>query len=468
MLFLAEMINFSDQMTVHPAGLAALVAASLATLFTPRSRMLAPAFVFLFAIPAAQRVVIGGLDFSFARLVIMVGLARVICWPRGARHIKIGWPEATMVVMTLAVIVGSGVRLGLEKGLLAQVGAAIDIAGAFFLARVVIRSAEELKKTLIPVFVLAIPTVYLMSLEASTGRNLFASFGGVNAITSIRDGALRCQGPFMHPILAGLSWALLLPFVWAMFQSATSGIRRGTAAVVALLIGMIVLYTHSSTPIFASGVAMLACWSFPLRRHFKYGKWSMVLLIVMLHFAVDKGAHFLIARVNIISGSTGYHRYKLMDNAINNIGEWWAVGLSRSGHWGYGMQDVTNYYVLISLGGGLVAIVAFVAWLISLMNQVGRSVAVAPTKEIQVWLWAGGCCIGTAALSFISISPFGQSIAIFFLLAGCVNGACAGEFEALSRNHDARRRATGLRRPSRSEPRFPDLLSDINTGDYAH
>ena len=39
--------------------------------------------------------------------------------------------------------------------------------------------------------------------EKFSGRNAFAIFGGVPDVAVVRDGVIRCQGPFAHPILAG-------------------------------------------------------------------------------------------------------------------------------------------------------------------------------------------------------------------------------------------------------------------------
>ena len=43
-----------------------------------------------------------------------------------------------------------------------------------------------------------------------------AAMGGVPEITVVREGRLRCQGAFAHPILAGCFWAEQLPLIAAL------------------------------------------------------------------------------------------------------------------------------------------------------------------------------------------------------------------------------------------------------------
>ena len=52
-------------------------------------------------------------------------------------------------------------------------------------------------------------------------------------------------------------------------------------------------------------------------------------------------------------GSTGWHWFYLIDQAIRRVGEWWLIGTRSTGHWGMGLQDVTNQYILEGVWGGM-------------------------------------------------------------------------------------------------------------------
>src|SRR2546425_13060435 len=58
---------------------------------------------------------------------------------------------------------------------------------------------------------MVVPLGISMVVEKFTTRNIFSIFGGVPEITSEREGKLRCQGAFRHPILAGTYAATLFP-----------------------------------------------------------------------------------------------------------------------------------------------------------------------------------------------------------------------------------------------------------------
>ncbi len=57
-----------------------------------------------------------------------------------------------------------------------------------------------------------LPLAVSMLREEMSGRNIFSGFGGVlPELTLVRNGKLRCQGAFRHPILADTYGATLFP-----------------------------------------------------------------------------------------------------------------------------------------------------------------------------------------------------------------------------------------------------------------
>ena len=453
MFLIAQRVTFETfhgETVVHPLGLLALMVAGALVLFGPRSKMLIPIFIFFYLVPSAQRITIATLDFSFIRILLLAAFTRVLFLPASERRITFTGIDLFPILLCVAYAYSGGLRNGLAGGFISQVGAAIDIACSYFLGRFLIRSVEDLKRTLLVTLFAAIPTAMMMLLESSTGRNLFAVFGGISFNTLIREGELRCQGPFAHPILAGLMWGLLLPFVWADFRSSANWSSRTRALVLGFFVTTVVILSRSSTPVLAGGIALVGCVAYPIRNQFRMLKWILLAGIIFLHFAMDKGAHHLLARINVIAGSTGWHRYALMDGAISHMSEWWAVGANSSGHWGRGLQDVTNYFVFHGLQGGIIALGSFCALLVCVLNSVGRAVRQACTNEHGYWIWAGGVFVATASLSFISVTPFGQSIAIFFLILGSVAGASTSEIRLSATLRG--RRSQVRREPSPQSP----------------
>ncbi len=74
--------------------------------------------------------------------------------------------------------------------------------------------------------VILVPLVAAMLYEKATGRNVFAVLGGVSEMTLIREGKLRAQGAFQHPILAGTFGATVLPLMVGLMRMKDRGLRR--------------------------------------------------------------------------------------------------------------------------------------------------------------------------------------------------------------------------------------------------
>ena len=123
-----------------------------------------------------------------------------------------------------------------------RLGYMFDAGGLYIAVRVLIRSADDLADTLMILALLLIPLAVLMGFERVTGRNLFSMFGGVPEWSEVRDGTVRCQGPFDHSILAGTFGAASFPLMvgLSVFRS-----RARALAVIAALSAAFVVYTSA-------------------------------------------------------------------------------------------------------------------------------------------------------------------------------------------------------------------------------
>src|SRR5690606_19955616 len=122
----------------------------------------------------------------------------------------------------------------------------------------------------------------------------------------------------------------------------------------------IIFNTASSTPVMSIIFTVIGLSFFYFRRYMSYFRWGLVALVISLHLVMNAPVWHLIARMNIVGGSTGWHRYHLMDKAISNFWEWWLVGIQSTAHWGWGLFDVTNQYVLEGVRGGILGLILYV------------------------------------------------------------------------------------------------------------
>lgn len=412
--------EFDNQTFMHPLALVVIIILGFATLSVQRRYALVPMLILLYFVSPSQRITIGGLDFNCIRLLIVAGWIRVLLKKENAhfRWIGLDW---LFCLWALSSIFFFGVRYGVP-GFVNRLGLqGFEQCGMYFLVRYWLRDWSDLAALARAMAILALPSLAFFLLEWSTGRNIFSIFGGVPARTGIREGRLRCQGPFPHAIIAGCAWATWMPMIAALWWRENQ--NRFWTLLGFLASGIIVVLTASSTPVFAAAAAVGGLAAFPLRHRMRLLRWSTLFTLIALHMVMKAPVWHLIARVSAAGGSTGYHRYKLIDNFINRADEWWLTG-GTTVHWGFGQQDVTNYYVAQGVSGGILTFVLFVSLIAYSFKYCGtlrRSFEGDRTNLVLAW--SLGACIFSHAMAFIGVTYFGQGNVLWvmhFAFAGAL------------------------------------------------
>jgi hypothetical protein len=129
----------------------------------------------------------------------------------------------------------------------------------------------------------------------------------------------------------------------------------------------------------------------------------------------------LISRVSAVGGSTGWHRYHLVDNAIRRFPEWAARGVVSTRHWGFGMGDVTNQYVAEGKRAGALGLLLFVILMAYAFRGVGRLWRRSRGSRYQTAMsWGLGTALFVHCGMFIGVSYFGQIWAIWYMTLAAV------------------------------------------------
>ena len=400
--------DFGGSTQVHALGVAALGLTSLLALLVPRRWSALPVILLLCFIPAGQRIVIATVDFTFIRLLMCVVWLRLIL--RGElRQIVWNHLDRAMVIWAATSVV-TGYLLGMTLTILInRLGTAVDAMMVYFFFRLLIRSHADLIVIATQFMVCSFAVAAFFMLENLTRRNLFAVLGGVPEITDVRDGRLRCQGAFAHTILAGCFWGALIPFYmlrgWAGRGWMLPIFGIGAAMVIVVL-------SSSSTPIMAIGFGLMAVGLWFVRSGMRWLRWIIFLWLCVLHFVLMKQPVWhLLARVDIVSGSTGWHRYHLVDKFIHRVDDWWLFGTMHTGSWGPGLHDVTNQFVAEGVNGGLARFLLFV-WIVWLaFAGISRSLRLpGSTPYYQMASWALGTAMFMHCMNFIAVSYFEQIV----------------------------------------------------------
>ncbi len=415
--------EFHGQTTLHPIGFVVLLVCGLLVLILPRRYAVFPVLVTACFVAPAQRVVVFGADFDLLRLLALAGLVRIASRSE-YKTVKLVALDIFVILFLVSGTTFYTISHGTAEALVNRIGWMFDGAGMYLFFRCVFRDWADLESLGWSLAILAFPILFSFIIERMTGRNLFAFLGGVPEITKIREGRMRCQGAFAHPILAGTFWAVCIPLMLIPFASGKR-FRILLLLAIGAALGIIFLCA-SSGPVVATLAAVVVLCFFPFRRYSRAFLLASFALLVVLHFTMNKPVWHLVSRIDVVGGSTGFHRYQLIDRFINGYDRWLWIGTPDASFLMdfRGIADVTNQYILEGLRGGIVTLMFFnTIILVALFGGLRTVDAVLFDRSKSVAVWCVVATLVIHALSFISVSYFGQITILWSLtlsLLGCL------------------------------------------------
>ena len=415
---------------INPLILLIVLGLGVLILIWPRAKVIAPFLAGCILIPMDQVLVIGGMHFPMLRLLALFGIARLIKVKRSSksRIFSGGINKIDIAVMSFTIFTAIAAVLLFQQSaaLIFQLGTIYTTFGLYFLLRFLIRTEEDILVMVRTLAWVAAVIAVVMTWEVVTGHNPYALLGGARASlyanAAARDDRFRAQGPFGHSILAGTFGAILLPLFVLLWQSGRK--NRMLAAVGMVSATVITLTSNSSTPIlaYAGGVLALCLW--PIRNWMRVVRWGVVVTIVSLHMVMKAPVWHLISRIDISGGSSGYHRFMLIDQCIRHFGDWWLIGVKSTYEWGWDMWDTANQYVGICDTSGLLPFILFLATIVYGFKYLGKARKAAGTpKKRQVFLWALGAALFANVVAFVGISYWDQTQVVWYALLATISAA---------------------------------------------
>lgn len=394
----------------------------------PRRFAVIPLLLTAFLMTLGQRFVVAGCYITFFRIVLLVGWLRVLFQQEAASF------QATFIdklfFWWVVVSLVAGLLLETSKSqLINRLGFTWDALGSFFLIRLFLRETEDAVFAVCVLAGICMVLSVFMLVEHTTARNVFSVLGGVDAITMVRDERLRCQGPFLHPILAGSIGATILPLCVGLFVYDP---KYGRYAVLGIVATTIMTYTSASSgPLMAWIGGIIGLCSWPLRERMRTIRWGLALAVLGLHMVMKVPVWYLIGRLSSITGGTGYYRSHLIDQALRHLNEWWLWGTTTTAHWSLvgalpsdpRHTDITNHYVWEGVQGGLFKLGLFIALIVNCYQILGKIVHNPETAcgiRFRFFHWALGCSLFAHVVSFISVAYFDQTIVNYYCLLALI------------------------------------------------
>lgn len=408
---------YDNVTTIHPLALVMTIVCALIMLTVQRKYAVIPMLFLACFVAPAQRIVIFTLDFNLLRVMVLAGWLRVSLKQETDEFV---WKTLDKVMIAWAVsgAIAYVLLRGTTAAFIYKLGSMFDGIGMYFLFRCLVRDMEDVKQIVIGLAYLSLPVAVFLYFEKQSGHNMFAVFGGVSEITAIREGKLRAQGAFAHSILAGCFWVTQLPLFLALWWQDA----KKTLMLLASLATLFIIYAcASSTP--AAGLAAVAVGFafYTFRQQMSTVRQGLLATLVALHLVMKGPVWSLIARVDLVGGSTGYHRFNLIDQAIHRFSEWWLVGTLSTAHWGWSLVDTANMYVNEAVHGGVLTLIFFVAMIVFAFKSIGTLLSSLEDNTPEyIFAWALGVALFTHCMLFIGVSYFGQIIVVWYLLLAVI------------------------------------------------
>lgn len=384
----------------------------------PRHKALIPILVGTCYMTLAQGIELGPFSFPLIRLLFAAGFLRVLL--RGEwKEIKLNRLDHTIILWGCWLILSSLLKDNFIEALVYRLGLTYNAILIYFLIRVFCQTFEECISTFKFISLILIPIALEMLMEHLSNRNYFSVFGGVSQTPIIREGNIRAQGPFAHPILAGTVGAVTFPLMLALWKS-----NKKVSIAGILSSSLIVIFSSSSGPLASYCLGLLGILSFRYRHKLKLLRVLAVVLYAFLDLVMKAPAYFLMARIPLVAGSTGWHRARLIESAFEHLDEWWLCGTDYTRHWmptgvswSKNHTDITNHYLQMGVNGGLGLIIIFIFSLYFAFSYIGKLLITfsQDTRFKQFFCWMLGVSVFSITATMISVSFFDQSLVFLYL-----------------------------------------------------
>ena len=417
---------------INLLGLIITFSMCLLIIIAPRKYAPIPFLIAICYIPLGQRIVVAGLVFSAARIVILFGWIRLIL-KREVRSIKYNAIDMALVWWIIVSVITYTILWQTSRAFFYRMGLAYNAFGAYFLFRFLIRDYDDVVRIFKCLAVIIVPLSIAALVESSTGRNVFSIFDGVREFTPTRDGRARATFSFGNAILAGTFGATLMPLFAGMWLGKIS---RKLAFCGVAASAIITVSSRSSGPVMAFLLETLAFMMWPLRRRLRPIRWGLLTGLLALHIIMKAPVWALIGRISELVGGHGYDRVDLINAAINYLGDWWLIGTKYTANWDSNilliepnMVDMTNQFIAIGVEGGLISMSLFIAMIVYSFRGIGRAMRAneRQAKCLRIGLWSMGVALLGHIVSFISVSYFTQLAIIWYMFLAMIS-TCEGIF----------------------------------------
>jgi hypothetical protein len=132
------------------------------------------------------------------------------------------------------------------------------------------------------------------------------------------------------------------------------------------------------------------------------------------------------AKISNLTGGGGWHRYYLIEMAIQSMGDWWLAGMAveKTKDWfpyiiQTGGADITNEFISFGLSAGISAVIVLVALLVKSFKTVGNQLAAfrnsSTDRSDEFLIWGIGVTLLVHISNWFGVSYFDQIKFVWYL-----------------------------------------------------
>lgn len=293
----------------------------------PAAKLPWPVVIFLITLVIPLAIYVGSLRLSPYRIVLLVTI--VPCFMRLIRGQAgpIRLPDIAVILYCLWAMICLAVVHGLETAIQSGGILFVETVGAYLLARVYIRTAEDFHNVVSLLFKIVVFILPLGIIEAVSGQKpLLQLFGAILQTIEAtqydpRWGLTRVQGPFEHPILFGVCCGSILAMTHLVLGYGQGFARKCSQT--AIVAGTAFLALSSGPLTALTAQILLLIWNRMLSS--MNGRWKLLwLMIVAIQVAVylrsgESVARFFISHAPLFDSRSAYYRLLIWEHGSATV-----------------------------------------------------------------------------------------------------------------------------------------------------
>lgn len=395
-----------------------------------------PLMLLLYAIllPREVRIELSGLVF-FADRIVALAMVPFLLRAMANGALRFRFPDGILIAAALWMLVSMMQNYGFGPGMERGGALALDLSIGYFLARVCIKSVDDLQQVLalfapgllLAGLLMAAESILALEIVQPFAENIFGQLpiflngeavGFAPERQEFRLGLMRAAGPFPHPILGGLFLASAFSlFFWSSL--------RGWPKVAGIVAAACSFFSLSSAAILALAlsIAFVGCdWLQQRIRNFTWGLAGILAMIaiVILQLGSDGGIVELIVRNLTLDPATGYFRQLIWEYGLASVNANPLFGIGFEGYerpvWML-TESVDTHWLLLAIRFGIPAVfllLLLAGWAIYALS---RASVLAKGSERQT-MRSLAMAIGIILLMAFTVALNGGINAWFMIMIG--------------------------------------------------